>query len=335
MRAFKNHIALIVLVLAAFSLRAQDGAISPYWFTPVFVNPAETGNFDGTIRASAVYQNQWLAGEETFTTSGGSVEISLGKEKNDNGYLSLGGAVIQDKAGTTQMGYFTGLASSAYHLKLNRKNSLSAGLQLGWTQRNMKTSDLRWDAQWNGIGYDPTLPTQENFSAEMRSFFDGAFGLNWQRISSRDFSYSLGYAAHHIMQDQTFLEEGNGRFLMRHTAYGKVQNNFGWADVTLHGRFMMQGGAKLYEIGAVGEKRIGDESRFTNYKTSSAILGGFNFRWASEVTPFVGFEFKRSFKIAMCYAIRFGEITNYAGGNALQINLIYEGSLKPSRKKLN
>jgi len=123
--------------------------------------------------------------------------------------------------------------------------------------------------------------------------------------------------------------------LMRHTVHGKVMKSFGWADISLYSRFMKQGGASLYEFGAMGEKRIGEESKFTNFKTSSAILGGFNFRWANEVTPFVGFEFKRSFTIAMSYAIRFGKITNHGGGNALQINLIYKGMLKSSRKRLN
>jgi len=51
------HIALILFV--AWKLSAQDPHFSQYYFTPLEVNPALTGIFEGKYRASMSYRDQW------------------------------------------------------------------------------------------------------------------------------------------------------------------------------------------------------------------------------------------------------------------------------------
>lgn len=331
-----KHTVLLALVLASFAGRAQDALLSPYWLSPVFVNPSETGNFEQSIRANAIYQNQWLSAGETFITSGAAVDVSLGKQSEKDSYLAFGATVLQDRAGTTNFGYMTGMATAAYHLKMGTKDKVSAGLQVGFIQHSMQNAGLKWDSQFNGVGYDPGLPSNENFNGEVRNFFDGAFGFNWQHTSNRDFRYSVGYAAHHVMQSQTLLEEGNGRLMMRHTIHGKLFTSFDWVKMQFHGRTMLQGGANYYEVGAMGEVRLGQDSKFTNYKTSSAVLGGVSVRLANAVVPMIGFELQRKFMIAMSYSFNIGKLTNYSRGfETLGINLTYKGWLSQNRKKIN
>ena len=99
----KFFMALLVTGLIAInqSVKGQDPHFSQFSFTPLQLNPALTGIFNGNTRISNTYRSQWSGLGNGYKTIHISVDGALGKKKMQNNYFGIGGMVYQDKAGTS------------------------------------------------------------------------------------------------------------------------------------------------------------------------------------------------------------------------------------------
>ena len=62
----------------------RDIHYSQYYASPLTLNPALTGKFNGYYRATAIYRDQWRnvnGGEAVFMTPSASIDFSLLKDK--------------------------------------------------------------------------------------------------------------------------------------------------------------------------------------------------------------------------------------------------------------
>src|SRR5262245_59797510 len=103
----KGKAIIISLVLGMSVSYAQDTHFSQYNATPMSINPALTGIYDGTARFTNNYRSQWGALGPAYTTIYSSVDFPLGKAKSKNHYFGIGVMVNSDKAGET--GFYTTL----------------------------------------------------------------------------------------------------------------------------------------------------------------------------------------------------------------------------------
>ncbi len=85
----KIYLAFIA-VCCAFSfqtLQAQDVHFSQYYTFAQALNPALTGNFDGSYRVALIYRNQWSSflNKNAFVTPGAAIDLPLfeGQLKKD------------------------------------------------------------------------------------------------------------------------------------------------------------------------------------------------------------------------------------------------------------
>src|SRR3954462_7934254 len=98
---------LLAFLATVVKVEAQDPHFSQFFASPLTLNPALTGKFDGSIRVAGNYRNQWPTINRAFTTSTVSVDFpSLAKHIAPN-----------DTWGVGVMGYSDQSASSA--LKFN------------------------------------------------------------------------------------------------------------------------------------------------------------------------------------------------------------------------
>src|SRR6187549_112427 len=67
---------LLFTVLVSVSL-AQDPNFSQFFASPLTLNPALTGRFDGTFRLAANYRNQWPTINNAFTTATASLDFPI------------------------------------------------------------------------------------------------------------------------------------------------------------------------------------------------------------------------------------------------------------------
>src|SRR6476661_3975981 len=90
-----------ILMVTAHLAQAQDPHFTQYHAAPLFINPALTGMYNGTIRASTNYRSQWTSIGDGFTTMQFCADAPLGKGGLGNGnFFGVGFLVAKDKAGT-------------------------------------------------------------------------------------------------------------------------------------------------------------------------------------------------------------------------------------------
>src|SRR5215471_8523943 len=94
---------LTILALGlSFSIEAlaQDPAFSQFFASPLTLNPAFTGKFNGVFRAAGNYRNQWPTINNSFITSTISVDGGIFRNKLPaNDLCGLGLMVMTNKTG--------------------------------------------------------------------------------------------------------------------------------------------------------------------------------------------------------------------------------------------
>ncbi len=152
----------------------QDIHFSQFNLSPLNLNPAMTGSFNGDYRIAGNHRNQWSSVTTPYRTFG----LSLEKNKVTNDAVSAGLQINQDRAGDSRFSTFQINLSGSYLFKFkDTSNFLSLGSQIGFTNRNLDYNPLSFDAQYNGYQYDPTLPNQEHFLRNSRTYANLNFGL--------------------------------------------------------------------------------------------------------------------------------------------------------------
>ena len=93
---------IILAISVVFSLlgsaNAQDPHFSQFFASPLTLNPALTGKFDGTLRVAGNYRNQWPAFNNVYTTSTLNVDFSiLNKVLPENDTWEIGRASCRER----------------------------------------------------------------------------------------------------------------------------------------------------------------------------------------------------------------------------------------------
>ena len=315
------RVLLLLISLLCWSnfLFSQDASFSQFYHVGHWYNPARVGSMEQDIKAGIHYRNQWAANLEGYRTNGFNVEARARKAP-----FSMGLLIVDDKSGNASLKTFQALVSSAYRLEVNRSQTLTAGFQLGLVQRSIQMEDLRWDKQYNGYQYDPTIDSGERqFSDRTGNKIDLGMGVFY--TFEKPVRAGVGYAFHHLGQDQTFLQNGKDRLPIRQSMQGYIERDFDRFGGRLDALVQRQRGAMEYLVNFKTEYRFGYDSKYTTENNSSAIYVGCGYRHASAIIPSMGFEWERKLEISVSYDIvfsRLSEVTTFGGGP--EIGLIYK-----------
>ena len=173
----KRIFILLSFAFIGFSLTAQDVHFSQFYASPLTLNPALTGKFNGLYRVSAIYRDQWRNVQEqkanTFMTPSVSLDFSLLKNKLKNSALGVGAVITYDKVGSFQT-IDAGL-SLAYHLGLDKKGlyHLALGFQGMYSNRKINP-DFTFEEE---LLVNPTFIDDGNIDTEGHHLFGLTPGL--------------------------------------------------------------------------------------------------------------------------------------------------------------
>src|SRR5436305_8986838 len=91
---------LLIFFCSIAKVKAQDPHFSQFFSSPLTLNPALTGKFDGTLRVAGNYRNQWPAFNNVYTTSTLSIDFPImQKHIPENDTWGIGILALTDKAG--------------------------------------------------------------------------------------------------------------------------------------------------------------------------------------------------------------------------------------------
>jgi len=227
----------VALVFKVSSTQAQDIHFSQFYVSNLTLNPATTGVMTCQMRVSGIYRNQWasVAGEYAYNTFGLGVEGKINAGKKD--YVGVGLNVWVDKAGASAFTSVQATISGSYLKKIGGRRSnehyLVAGAQLGFTQRSIRTSALKWGNGWDGTQYNSSLGSgEENLGAGSASFpaFDLSAGLLWFSAldKNNDNNIYAGIGFQHLTQAKfQFLDGGEEALFSRFTIHGGAEARLG------------------------------------------------------------------------------------------------------------
>nr|MDQ6904192.1 PorP/SprF family type IX secretion system membrane protein [Bacteroidota bacterium] len=152
----KKSPLLVALLFATFFANAQDPHFSQFFASPLTLNPALTGKFDGTVRVAGNYRNQWPAFNNVYTTSTLSVDFGILKNKlPENDTWGLGILALTDQAGGGILtNNYMGISTS-YHKALDEDGfqQLGIGFQGTYGQKRLNNNKLVFEDQLTPFGF--------------------------------------------------------------------------------------------------------------------------------------------------------------------------------------
>lgn len=312
-------ILLSGIVSFAFS---QDIHFSQFNNSPLTLNPASTGVFNGDIRAILNYKSQWKQVSDPFKTYAFSFDAGLLKKKWQNGYIGLGVSVFNDHAGASNMSLTQGNLSVSSVLSVADNHMLSVGIQAGMAQRSVDYAGLQWDSQYDGLQYDGNLSSGETFANNSFSFQDYSTGVQWSFGKGEMYSTAndavkanLGIAMFHVNRPvQDFLGTKD-KLYSKYVVHGMFFKGIKNSKYSLipSGALYLQGKSKEIMIGMLAKMNLKEASKYTGTIKSSAVYLGGYYRFGDAIAICTQFEVDRYF-VGISYDVNLSGLTTVSKG---------------------
>jgi type IX secretion system PorP/SprF family membrane protein len=325
---------LVLLMLSASTL-AQDPNFSQFFASPLTLNPAMTGKFDGVYRIAGNYRNQWPTINNAFTTYTASVDFGVLKNRiPEIDQFGVGILAFSDKSGNDILQNNSFAVSAAYHKGLDENgfHSIGVGFQGSYTSKMLFPYKAKYADQLTPLGF--TGVTSEVFSSNQISmkYFDLNAGVIYNGSTNGYNNFYLGASMYHINRPKESFQGGQFLLPARFTLQGGFKLPVA-SYHTLHfsANHSMQAGAKNTVVGAAfGLNTNNDEENPVN-----VYLGSW-YRFGDAIIPYVGLEFG-SLHFGYSYDVNTSSLkpgSNMRGGNEISLIFIKKPS-DPLAKRLN
>ncbi|MDX2002455.1 MAG: PorP/SprF family type IX secretion system membrane protein [Chitinophagales bacterium] len=329
----KQFYLFACLVLGTFALQAQDVHFSQYFASPLMLNPANTGNFNGDFRAQAIYRNQFFGefgtSHATYASYSGSFDMALLRGKINLDQLGVGALFYVDKSGSGSLLTTNVAASVAYHKVLDQYNrhSLSFGVQAGIMHKRIDFTKLTFEEQYNESidDFDPTQLTGEGATNSSNLAPIVNAGVLWRSRFGKKLNAYAGFTYANINRPkETFLNNSSNRLESRFLAHGGLNFRVG-KYVTLSPGFMFQ------TQSAAREATAGLTFGYSISDNSSVYFGTY-YRIKDAIIPMVAYEIS-SFRIGASFDATVSDLRSAnSSKGAFELSLIYIHNNQPDRE---
>lgn len=240
----KVRFYLLLLMLGTVkAVQSQDLHFSMFNMSPLTLNPALTGSFEGTARVGGIYRDQWASFvKNQFTTPSFYVDAPLTKGLRKQDWIGVGGMMFSDEAGTAKLSTAGSMLSVAYHAGIGKagKHRLTLGLQGGNIQRkiNLQSQDLKFEDELS-----------ENVGGGGLGFGNGADRKLRDKVSYLDFNAGLMLRSR--LNERSQSEVGLSFAHVTQPKYNLLTNGQGPGSkrpmrIAVHGRLNHRISDKLY-----------------------------------------------------------------------------------------
>lgn len=323
------------LICCVFSLKAQDPNFSQFFASPLTLNPALTGKFDGVFRVAGNYRNQWPTINNAFTTA--TISMDAGILRNtipDYDQFGVGIMAFTDKSGNGVLQNNFLALSTAYHKALDENgfHQIGLGFQGTYVNKRLDIASLKFESMLRADGFTGLM--DESFSSNQikLSYFDMNLGILYNGTTDGSNNFYLGASMYHVNHPKETFKQGNYLLDPRVTiqAGGMVPigefNAFHFS--ANHSR---QANATNTVIGGAYMINVSQDAG----NPTNLYLGSW-YRFGDAIIPYVGLEFGE-FQLGASYDVNTSSLkpaSNMRGG--AEISLIYiKKHTDPNAKKLN
>lgn len=326
MKPIRKIPVIILLLIGWFTtVEAQDLHFSQFFETPLLRNPALAGLFSGDVRFQAVYRNQWNSVTVPYQTASINGEYKTAVGAN-NDFITIGGQIFYDKAGSTALTTIQVLPVLNYHKSLNDEKNryLSLGAMAGIVQRRIDRSKITTDNQFDGTSFNPGLADGENLANNSYKYFDGSIGMSYnsQIGDKADNNIFIGAAYHHFMKPKGTSFFNNPDVAVTPKWVYSMGLRFSMTDFsyfTVQGDYTTQGINKEIIGGAIYSIKL-DNSDDPKY----LLHAGTFLRWGDALIPVAKIEC-RPITVSVSYDVNISTLKSASRGQGgFEFSLIYQ-----------
>ncbi len=323
---------------------AQDIHFSQTAQTPLLINPASTGVFDGWQRAFVNQRSQWLGSTTQFMTTNFAADASLyRRERGNKSYLGIGGIFNSDVGGDGRFGTQSGAVTLSGILPLGHGSTLSAGLQGGFGSRKGDISKLSFESQWNSTPYafDPTINSGEVSNLNSFSYLDAGAGIYYvldggksSFFRNNEFKFQLGAAVYHVNQPTLKFTNGSDDQLHRkYVFHSGIVKDIEGSRYSIDASIVqfIQGGHYQTILGTLVRYRFTDGTKLTGFSQNAYFGFGLYMRVKDAIIPSVIVDYK-GFKFGVSYDVTVSALRRAYGGGSLEFSLSYSNLFKGVHK---
>ncbi len=333
----KNRIKIFGCILlshiSCLTSYSQDAHYSQFFFSPLTVNPGNTGVFNGDVRASTIYRMQWFSVTNPFKTFSVAVDAPVFKGRmRGNDFFAAGLNFTNDNQSTVALktNSYNGLFSYTKFLGGKKSHYITVGYQLGFNMKTVALNSLKFDSQYdpNTGGYDAGFGVNEGGGAATQMFLDMATGLVWNFNSDRKFRSSLGFSLHHFTSPDVSINGKTDPLLPKYSfqwnaAYKMGTNSNAVLMPSL--LFAKQGGSLLIN-GCTGIKYLLQErSHYTDFHGERCMTIGIYYRYRDAAFLNLRLDYE-GFAFGVAYDINISGLTTASKSvGGLEFMLQYRG----------
>jgi type IX secretion system PorP/SprF family membrane protein len=309
---------------------AQDLHFSQWFNSPLTTNPANTGFIpDADYRIGANYRNQYVnilsIPYKTVSIFG---DAQILRNRLDNGWMGVGGVILRDAAGSGNLTSTKVYGSLAYHQMLGSSSLLSAGFNVGWANKSINPSQLKFPDQFNkSTGFfDAGIPSSVFFDATNTNYLDVQLGMNYAYFPTENLYINGGLSIHHINRPrESFFNRTPGfdnRLAPRYSGF--LNASLKVSDMVIVNPMA------YYSNQATASELVAGAN--LNYNLSgdgtTQLIGGVYYRYQDAFIPMVGFQLA-DFRMSFTYDVTASSLSTYNNGRgAFEFSLIKNGIYK-------
>lgn len=283
---------------------------------PIGLNPSNVGNFKGDLRVISNYKDQWRSVTKPFNT------INLSFDKKITNLFSIGSTLMHDITGDGKYRTLELNILPSYMLFSKSNISLTLGISLGLTYKQISPSNFKFDNQYDGYMFQENLSSNEAFTSTSQINMNIGSGVNLT-IDQHTFGCSI----FNLNQpNQGFFNTQIKRPIRLAFNYQTILNK--------NGKFQYSPSFVVQKQSSYTEVITGLKSSYQiNHQKLKSIDFGINVRFKDAVIPFIGLEFN-SLKTGIGYDINTSSLnlaSRSRGGTELYLQYIFT---KPPVKNL-
>ena len=328
----KRSIILSAIILICSNINAQDVHFSQFFNAPLSINPAQTGNIDGNIRAVLNHRNQWNSISIPFVTSSASFDSKLFEDRLKGDAIGLGIELFNDKVGAGRLNNFQMMLNTSYQKNIGSQNkqSITIGLKAGFFQRKIDFTKLTFANQYLDGDFNTNIPSGENTLKYKISNFDISTGILYKLQTQNDIIINGGFSVFHLTRPNESLTGGIARIPSRYLFHLESifilnqSTNFEPALI-----YMSQNKAKELNFGGKFDHVLST----LKYGLINLNFGAF-YRTSDAFILLTGVKYQ-NWNVCLTYDMNTSKLhpaSNYKGG--FELSIIYVNKIIPGKNNL-
>jgi type IX secretion system PorP/SprF family membrane protein len=262
---------------------------------------------------------------KTMSVSG---DMQLGRDRMENGWVGIGGAILKDVAGSGNLTSTKIYGAIAYHQLLGNSSLLSLGFNAGYANKRIDVANLKFPDQFDGHFFDSKLPTSAILTNTNIGYLDMQVGMNYAYFPTETIYVNGGFSAHHVNQPrESFFDaaDATNRVPIRYIGFlnGSFMLNDEWI-VNPNAYFTIQAKSSEIVAGANVHYNLSGDGQ-------NLLIGGLYYRHKEAVIPMIGLGYK-DYIFSFTYDVTMSSLKAYNNSRgAFEFSLVKQGVINEAK----